>query len=95
MTNLYLFLLKENQENIELANSYYLTYYLLICFIYFNKHSLIICDQLELLAFSNEIGPYDLLLFIIQNIRLSYYTSIFHLLLSSISIVHLVMSSLI
>lgn len=62
--DLYLFLSKKNLENIKIINNYYLQCYLLIQFIYFNKHNLIIYNQLKFLVFDNEMGLHNLLLFI-------------------------------
>lgn len=94
MINLYLLFSKENLDNIEVANSYYFQCYLLVHSIYFKKYNLVTYNQLRLPTFSNKIELYDLLLLsTTQNTRPLYYTNIFCLPLSSISIEHLVMPS--
>lgn len=95
MTDLYFLLLKKNLENIELANGYYLYYYLLVYFIYLNKQYLITYNELKLSVSSHKIGSHNLLLSTTQNTRPSHCTSTFCLSQSFIFIEYPVMSSFI
>lgn len=93
MIHFYLLLPKENVKNIEVVNSYYLQYYILIYFIYFNRYNIIIYNQWGLFIFNNEIEPHNLLLSTTQNTRSLHCTSTFCSLPSCILIEYLVMNS--